>query len=197
MIFNEVKQEKYYILEKKAILEEHKNKIYMILQDKEHLKSPMITSNYMVYIGTDLLRHPALNQDGTLREATDKELIEKGIYKLSDLEVLVGDTAKMIYEFPIPEHMVKPVFNKEKLEWEETATQLEIEEHTFKQSVIFYNKELEFASKATAELACDIITQEAYADVKSYMQNIDPYSKPIRSKMEFKINRPSVFDRYQ
>ena len=190
MIFNTEIKSIYWVLEKKAVVEECRNQLRYTSETEV-----IPADDEVVYFGSNILRHPFL-ENGKLREATDRELLDKGLYTLSENEVLVGDTAKMIYEFPIPEGMAKPVFNKETLKWEETATAEEIAEHVLRQSVSFYNSELEFASKATAELACEIISPEMYNDVKSYMKAIDPYAQPTRTIMELKINRPSIFDRY-
>lgn len=190
MIFNTEIKSIYWVLEKKAVVEEYRNQLRYT-----SITEVAPTEDEIVYFGSNILRHPFL-ENGKLREATDKELLDKGLYTLSENEVLVGDFIKMIYEFPIPEEMAKPVFNKEVLKWEETATQPEIDEHRFKQSVAFYNSELEFASKATAELACEIISPEMYNDVKSYMKAIDPYAQPNVAVFALKINRPSIFDRY-
>jgi hypothetical protein len=89
---------------------------------------------------------------------------------------------------------IRPILDYDKLEWIETATEEEITENVFIESVRFYNAELEFASKATAELACDIITAEMFEDVKLYMKSIDPYAE---TQSTLTISRPPVFDRYQ
>lgn len=137
-----------------------------------------------------------IEESNTVREATRFELISDGIEQLFEGEFLHEGSVKNIHDFEIPEGTVRPVFNYETLEWKESATSEEISEYAFKQSVSFYNSELEFASKATAELACEIISPEMYEDVKSYMKAIDPYAQPSRTRMELKINRPSIFDRY-
>lgn len=81
------------------------------------------------------------------------------------------------------------VFNYEKMEWTETAT----EEDFFKQKVVFYNKELEFASKASVELVCGIITEDVFEEVKDYMKSIDPYAE-IKTIPE--VKRPEIFKKY-
>lgn len=192
MIVNETIKEMYWVLDKSFIVEKYENRLKYV-SDEEVVAN----EDEVVHFGYKLLMFPFLKEDGTLREATDKELIDKGICSLAENEVLVGDSVKFIYEFPVPEGMAKPVFNKETLKWEETATAEEIAEYAFKQSVSFYNSELDFASKATAELVCEIITPEMYEDVKSYMKAIDPYAPKKMSARKLKaISRPSVFDRY-
>ncbi|MGL5962905.1 MAG: hypothetical protein ACRCZ2_00680 [Fusobacteriaceae bacterium] len=88
-------------------------------------------------------------------------------------------------------------------EWIETASAEEMEDSDWNSEVEFYNSELEFASKATAELACEIITTEMFEDVKLYMKEIDPYritkKKKKKGKATVKASRPQrppVFDRY-
>lgn len=115
-----------WLLSKKAILEEYKNQVYLSSANKEDLVFYNHSGDYIIYEGNNLLTHPFLQEDGTLREATDKELIDKGIYSLEDSEVLVGDTAKSIYEFKVPEEYIKPTFDKVMLQWVESASLDEI-----------------------------------------------------------------------
>lgn len=116
MIFNETIKKKYFVLDKQTIIDKYENRLKYISETKIVPKDDEV-----VYYDYKMLMFPFLQEDGTLREATDRELIEKGICSLAENQVLVGDTAKMIYEFPIPENIAKPVFNKETLEWEESA----------------------------------------------------------------------------
>lgn len=134
-------------------------------------------------------------QDGAIVKKTRDMLVSDGIEELFENEYLKNG---LIVTIPkSPKDIVKPIFNKDTDKWEETATAEEIAEHAFRQSVAFYNSELDFASKATAELACEIITPEMYEDVKSYMKAIDPYAPKKMSARKLKaISRPSVFDRY-
>lgn len=94
----------------------------------------------------------------------------------------------------VPDGMLRAVWNCDLKIWEETATQEEIELHEFNLARDFYNSELEFASKATAELACDIIDQETFEDVREYMRAIDPYTQ---KRTMSAIQRPSIFDKYK
>lgn len=137
------------------------------------------------------LNHPKL-ENGMLVEKSDTELKLEGIISLLEGEVIINN-----------EIVVKPKPDGYKIiwngaEWVETATDEEIREIEFNNSVDFYNSELEFASKATAELGCEIISQEMYADVKAYMQAIDPYAmKKSRMSMSAPIQRPAIFDKYK
>lgn len=144
-------------------------------------------------------RHPKIVND-SLEEKTRIELVEEGIEELRDGEVLRfkvqplsedNSQEKEIAYIPCPEGILKPKWVSP--EWVEDATEEEIAEHNFKESVKFYNEELDFASKATAELACNIITEEMFEDVRLYMKAIDPYSQ---AKTISSIQRPSIFDRY-
>lgn len=134
-------------------------------------------------------RNPKLI-DGQLVEKTRLDLVLEGSEQLAEGEIIQGTE---IITIPRPSEMLKPVWVV--AEWVESATQEEIEEHNFKESVIFYNSELEFASKATAELACEIIDQDTFESVKEYMRAIDPYSQVSR-KVFSRPQRPPVFDRY-
>lgn len=197
MLFKEEKQEKIYVLDKKEILENYKNKAYMVFYDKENLKSPMMNDSHVVFIGTDLLNFPVLQEDGTLREATDKELIEKGIAELHEFEVLVGDTVKSIYDFPISENLVKPIFNKDTLQWVESATPEEIVEHEDNKQIEFYNSELNLATKAFTEYDLGLATEDDIHEVKNYMISIKPYKNGAMLFRIGRIQRPSIFDRYK
>lgn len=135
------------------------------------------------------IKYPKL-ENGMLVEKSDTELKLEGIISLLEGEVIINN-----------EIVVKPKPNGYKIiwngtEWVETATEEEIREIEFNNSVNFYNSELEFASKATAELGCEIISQEMYADVKAYMQAIDPYAMK-KSRMSAPIQRPAIFDKYK
>ncbi|MGL5191860.1 MAG: hypothetical protein ACRC7S_19635 [Cetobacterium sp.] len=81
------------------------------------------------------------------------------------------------------------------ISWEEQFEENELEEMKFRAEVRFYNQELEFASKAVAELKCDIISPEDFEDVKVYMQSIDPYAQTYKSRD--RKTRPDIFNRYQ
>lgn len=201
MILNENEKERYYILEKKAIIEEYKNHIIRIsdfpIMIHDGNDEAFSVSDYIVYKGVELLSHPFLQEDGTLREATDRELVEKGIYTLAEDQVLVGENAKYIYEFPISDTLVKPVFNKETLEWVESATPEEIAEHEKKTKYEFYNSELNLATKAFTEYDLGLATEEDLQEVKLYMCSISPYQKETMLFRMAKVKRPSIFDRYK
>lgn len=127
--------------------------------------------------------------DGTLEEKTRVDLVNEGLEELRLGEVIQGD--EIIY-IPCPAGLFKPKW--ESPEWVEEATEEEIEIILFDESVKFYNEELEFAAKASAELMCEIITLEMYEDVKSYMQAIDPYGQPMRAYSA--PQRPELFNKY-
>ncbi|MGL5051057.1 MAG: hypothetical protein ACRC6E_10600 [Fusobacteriaceae bacterium] len=150
--------------------------------------------------------HPKLDQSNTIVEKTRIELVEEGIEPLNDGEILrftmqpleegsepVQTEEKEIVYIPCPVEMFKPKW--ETPEWVESATLEELEEKAFNESIEFYNEELTFASKATAELQCEIISEEMFLSVKEYMQAIDPYAV---NTLEVKavVSRPSIFDRY-
>lgn len=91
-----------------------------------------------------------------------------------------------------PNDMIKAEWNG--YEWIETATVEEIEKNKLIKNIKFYNDELEFASKATAELACEIISSEVFEEVKIYMNAINPY---IEAKHFKTLQRPKIFERYE
>lgn len=200
MIFNEERKVMFWVLAKEPIVTEYRNQVLGCYENMP--ATPLNENETVVWEGADLLIHPKLTDNG-LVEATAKDLLDKGMYRLADNEVLVGEDVKMLYEFPIPEELVKPALNYETLTWEETATPEELEEAAWDAEVVFYNEELDFASKAHAELACEIITAEMFEEVKLYMKEIDPYritkKKKKKGKATVKASRPQrppVFDRY-
>lgn len=200
MIFNENKTKRYFVLEKKAIVEECRNQ-YRGAYESE--RKPM--GDEVVYHAYELLRHPFLQEDGTLREATDKELLDKGIYRLADNQVLVGDTAKYIYEFPIPEGIVKPVFNKDRLEWEETATDKEIEEAGRIAYIGYINDELEATNKFDLINYRNFITAQGdnIEEMDAYRTSLlelqhSFYTATRKKKFRLNLpNKPSWADKYK
>lgn len=138
------------------------------------------------YLSEVKYNYPKL-ENGNLVEKTQEELKLEGIIPLQDGEVIINN-----------ELVVKPKPNGVKIEWQspnwvETATQEEIQLHEFEEAKVFYNSELVFATKATTEMACKIITEEQYQEVEIYMNSINPY----RTKMNLRaVNRPAIFDRY-
>lgn len=88
--------------------------------------------------------------------------------------------------------MIKAEWNG--YEWIETATAEEIEKNKLIKNIKFYNDELEFASKATTELACEIISSEIFEEVKIYMNAINPY---VGTKKFSTLQRPKIFERYE
>lgn len=199
MRFIQEEKEKYYILNKKSVIEEFKNIVVSVSETplKVGVGSVFSEEHYILYKGYNLLNFPVLQEDGTLREATDKELIEKGIAELHEYEVLVGDTAKSIYDFPISEDLVKPTFDKTLLKWVESATPQEVVEHEDFKKVEFYNSELNLATKAFTEYDLGLATESDIQEVKNYMCSINPYRNGV---MLFRVatpQRPSIFDRYK
>lgn len=133
--------------------------------------------------------------NGVLREKTKYELYIVGEYTLLEGEKVENLDIIIIGK---PTNMLKPIWDYSIFIWSESATEQEIYEHEFNKSVDFYNTELEFASKATAELSCEIITVEQFEDVKMYMKAIDPYKQKSRSiaVMQSPISRPELFKKY-
>lgn len=150
--------------------------------------------NVIEFIGEELPHFITYDEKNRIvREATLEESYNRGDYTLSSNEYYKDGFIKTIP--PCPDEIYIGKFNPDTEEWEETATIEEISQKEFNKSVEFYNKELEYASKATAEFACDIIDQSEFNEVKSYMRSIDPYSKrTLIAKVS--LNRPNVFMRY-
>ncbi|MGL5716613.1 MAG: hypothetical protein ACRCX2_26600 [Paraclostridium sp.] len=125
--------------------------------------------------------------------------IRKLFLKIDDIEIKDNEVYMYIDNnvkvFKKPVNMIKPNFDYSQLKWIETATPEEIEENVWRDEIRFYNEELGFATKAVAELKCEIISQDDFEDVKVYMQSIDPYAQTYKFR-DRKI-RPDIFNRYQ
>ena len=192
MIFNETIRKKYFVLDKQTIIDKYENRLKYVSEVKVTPKEDEV-----VYYDYKLLMFPFLQENGTLREATDRELIEKGICSLAENQVLVGEEAKYTYEFPMSPDLVKPIFDKNTLQWVESATPEEIVEHEENKKVEFYNSELNLATKAFTEYDLGLATEQDIQEVKSYMCSINPYRNGV---MLFRVStpqRPSIFDRYK
>ncbi|MGL5962727.1 MAG: hypothetical protein ACRCZ0_12365 [Cetobacterium sp.] len=188
MEINDTRKVIFWILEKKPILEKYRNQL-RYTTDEKPLK---IESDEVLFQGKELLKHPKLS-NGSLVEATEKDLVEKGIYKLSDGEFIIGEEVKNKYNYIYPTDIYKPVFNYEKLQWEEGATDEELEDYIFNKKIDFYNEELNFGTKANIEYICNLITEEEMEEVKNYIIAIDPFKGGLLTETK----RPSVFDRYK
>ncbi|MGL5100374.1 MAG: hypothetical protein ACRC6B_10180 [Fusobacteriaceae bacterium] len=124
--------------------------------------------------------------NGVLVEKTQEELKLELIIPLVDGE-FIQDNKIITIDKPEGYNIIW-----QNNKWIELATEEEIQEINYKDSVDFYNEELAFASKATAELACTIISELEFEDVKAYMKAIEPYSITKLSRPP----RPSIFNRY-
>ncbi|MGL5965021.1 MAG: hypothetical protein ACRCZ9_05105 [Fusobacteriaceae bacterium] len=181
---------KFWILEKEAILKEYRNQLLGCYDEKPDYK--LTDEEIIIFESINLLNNPALQEDGTLREATQKELYETGLYELHEGELFSGDKIVTKYDFEIPQELKKPDFDYEKLVWIETATQEEIEEIELQDSILFYNKELDLASKANFEYICNLITDEQIEEVKNYIIAIEPFKSGFLAN----VKRPDIFSRY-
>ncbi|MGL5715370.1 MAG: hypothetical protein ACRCX2_20295 [Paraclostridium sp.] len=181
----------FYIGKEEAL--KHQSMVYAVSQEPIEFYKEILGDNAVEFY-TENLPHYITVDGETPRESTHIELYKAGIYELNDGEFIHDETILSIHDFEIPEGTLKPVFDYNQLKWIETATPEEIEENIWREEVRFYNAELEFASKAVAELKCDIISQEDFEDVKLYMQSIDPYAQNY--KRSVKNKRPGIFDRY-
>lgn len=142
--------------------------------------------------------HPTV-ENGTLREMTRLEKVKAGIENLADGEKIIVINPEIGEAYEKIEYVSKPEGLKVEwinFEWVETATEEELATEEFRVAREFYNEELEFASKATAELMCEIISADEYAGVKEYMQAIDPYAQTMRVARLSAPVRPSIFDKY-
>ena len=76
---------------------------------------------------------------GELREMTEKEQIENGKYELKDGEYFDGVNAVTV---PTPPDMLKPVWNKDLLIWEESATPTDIQLDILRKQAKFIDVEI-------------------------------------------------------
>lgn len=180
----------YYIGKEEAL--KHQSMVYGVSEFRVENYKDKFGNNSIEFYGDNLPYYLTVVGE-EVREATNIELYKSGIYELTEGEFINNDSILNIGNFGVPEDMVKPVFDHKTLCYIETATAEEIDEYNFKESVSFYNSELEFASKATAELACNIIDENTFEDVRIYMRAIDPYAQ---TKILTVPKRPSIFDKY-
>lgn len=182
----------FYIGKEEAL--KHQSMVYAVSQEPIKFYKEILGENAVEFYTDNLPYYVSIDGD-TVREATNLELYESGMYELLEGEFIHGNKILNVNDFEIPEGTLKPAFNYDELKWVETATQEEIDDYNWKEEVRFYNQELEFASKAVAELKCDIISPEDFEDVKVYMQSIDPYAQTY--KFRDRKTRPDIFNRYQ
>ncbi|MGL4948328.1 MAG: hypothetical protein ACRC42_02995 [Mycoplasma sp.] len=186
---------KYWVLEKEPIVNEYRNQVTGCYETE-----PMdyVDGRYIIYYGSELLRHPKLTENNLLIEATNKELIEKNICKLDDGEFLVGDIIKTKYDYPIQGKFIIPEFDYDELKWVESASDEEIKRGKLAEYVRFYSDELEFAAKAYIEFSIGILSEAQYSYVSKYISLINPYDEHgvLSFRTIGEVNRPNVFSRY-
>lgn len=112
-------------------------------------KKDQVIDGYKIYDWTDDLIASRVKYEfpivdlltGELREMTEKEKIENGHYELKDGEYFDGNK---VITVPKPAEMLKPVWNKDLLIWEEAATPNDIQ-------IDIYQKQLKFIDVEIAD----------------------------------------------
>lgn len=111
---------KYFYIGKKEA-QKGLSLVYAFSDKKVENYKQMYGQNCIEFVG-DTLPHYITVDGDIAREATTIELYERGIYELVDGEFLKDGRIYNIYQFPIPDGIVLPYFNKDTLEWEDVAT---------------------------------------------------------------------------
>nr|DAW12775.1 MAG TPA: hypothetical protein [Caudoviricetes sp.] len=89
----------------------------------------------ILYIGNTSFKYP-VEENGKIREKTEKELIKEGIKKLPEGQYISGEE---IITVEIPSNLLKAIWNKEAHIWEEGATREELIEER-KNKIVQYEK---------------------------------------------------------
>lgn len=89
----------------------------------------------ILYIGNTSFEYP-VEDNGKIREKTEKELIKEGIKKLPEGQYISGDK---IITVEIPSNLLKAIWNNEANIWEEGATREELIEER-KNKILEYKK---------------------------------------------------------
>lgn len=112
---------KYFYIGKEQALR-NESLVYSVSDKMIENYKEIFGDNCIEYVGDNLPYYLTFEEDGTVREATTVELYKKGIYKLSENEFIKDDKLYSIYDFPIPNDMIRPVFDKESLEWKDKSS---------------------------------------------------------------------------
>ncbi len=114
----------------------------------------------ILYIGNTYFEYP-VEENGKIREKTEKELIKEGIKKLPEGQYISGEE---IITVEIPSNLLKAIWNKEAHIWEEGATREELIEER-KNKIVQYEKleeekKLLEGSKFTSEDEIKAVTEK-------------------------------------
>lgn len=116
---------KYFYIGKEQALR-NESLVYSVSDYKIKDYKDIFGENCVEYIGDSLPHYLTIEKDGVVREAKDIELYERGVYSLNSNEFIKDNKIYNAYDFPIPETIVRPFFNNDRLMWEESATLDEI-----------------------------------------------------------------------
>lgn len=131
-----------------------------------------------------------------VREATTYDLVMLKRRPLYEGEFINVDKVDSIRNYPVPEGIMKPVFNYEKVCWEDGITDIERQAILSEEYLAFYNRELINASKARVEYDASVLTSADYAEVKKYIKAINPYVSGEPEVISIVMDRPKAFLRY-
>lgn len=112
---------KYFYIGKQQALR-NESFVYAVSDTPIENYSEIFGENCVEYIGDNLPYYVTIEENGKVREATRIELYKRGIIQLSGYEFIKDNQILSMYDYPIPEDIIKPVFDKEKLQWFESAT---------------------------------------------------------------------------
>ncbi|MGL5655917.1 MAG: hypothetical protein ACRCXY_03640 [Fusobacteriaceae bacterium] len=124
-----------------------------------------------------------------VREATEQEkyhldpinyILREDLYYLKNEEVKLKPKQ--------PQDMLKPIFEIEREEWKESATELEIKNYYDEKYKMFYHFELENFTKVTSEYNAGVKTQEEYVECQEYIRAL---ASQLNSDIRVEIERPN------
>lgn len=163
----------YYILDKNEVLKCRVVCIYHSSTFDEQFLNEQYKDNWCVYISDKYdITVPILNPDNTVRNATDKELIELGYVTLQEGQLIKDNS---IVEIPAPNH--RAIWNFDIHQWETTEDLLEDGEILLEnQSIEIVNKPNNYSiwNKETKQYETDLNLLNMYN-----LTNINIFEKEI------------------
>lgn len=174
---------KYFYIGKKEA-QKGLSLVYAFSNKKVENYKQVYGENCIEFVGDRLPHYITIDGD-IAREATTIELYERGIYELADGEFLKDGRIYNIYQFPIPEGIVLPYFNKDTLEWEDVAT--------LEDKINFYKSNCENIAMRLLVLDRAGINKnsEYYELVKkleTFKQKYKEYEHELATKMNDEVN---------
>lgn len=186
-------REQYFYIGREEALK-HQSLVYAVSDTKIINFKDQFGENSIEFYGDNLPFYLTVLENDEVREATNIELYKYGLYELSESEFVKDDNIYNISDFAIPENIVKPIFNKETMSWEEGASEKEIADFLFNLKVEKYAREKTYYDFYILDLEQKNIPEDALEkeEVIQYMRSINPFYALEMNE----IKRPDVFNKY-